>query len=153
MKDIAALFRISDNQAAKKAIGRSLVRLIADVFSLPEDGVADAVYSFLSGDSTFKDLIRKLPRRPDRSEIKAFILALKNELKQVEVEHGFLKALYKGHPEISATLTFPHYFDSRRTVIWIDDVSGKEIGRETIAQGRIKINTPVFSKSVAFFIR
>jgi hypothetical protein len=74
-------------------------------------------------------------------------------LDTIENDCNSLSKVYKGHPEVSTTLTINDLAEGSHEITWYDDNTGEVILQEVKEGTTISFDSPLFRKHVAFIVK
>ena len=86
-------------------------------------------------------------------KVQEAVSELKGRLLALEEKQGILKRVYQGHPKVTTRLTLPGFLAGEHTVTWYDDCTGAVTSRSKVSGNTLVVETPAFSKHLAFTIQ
>ncbi len=133
--------------------------ILITFFSVPQNVATDLAWLAFNNSKVFREIaaphLGQLPVATQQQVIAAInkvFLDMRVYFEGLEAAHHSLTDLYTAHPQVETTLTIQGLTDSSHKVRWYDDSTGSLIKEEPHTGSTIHIQSPAFTRHIAFII-
>jgi hypothetical protein len=133
------------------------VQRIADVF-VAQFGIGQAQAVALADaflhDALTEEQARTLGNQASvlASDLAPILVDLRASLAALEQQHGTLRAAYRGHPEVTTTVTVTSLLSGSYRARYFDDATGELVAEELVSGPSPVLSVPPFRKHLAFVV-